>query len=668
MLSEPLDLYVYLKNMGQSKLAETLSVLPGPKILLFEHALYDHRLGLPRMLDLWTDNTFLKEHGVQSFENLAVFSKRLRQIPEDSLSEALQQMSVKQFVFIIRTGRVDAAKQIMEIVNMVSSRKSIYSVPTNEDAFRFLCVLIPRKSSVFEFCFEQAGLGSQVEFAELKLGFSAVERDLLTLDQPYSFRDMVIDGDYSSILQLAQSLIELEEVIGSFQYIRGIGKNSSKLSKYLSRYYNEKRTKMPRPRGRGASISNRIQAQCNNHLLMVILDRSVDLITPFVTQSSFAGLLDETFYLTNTSFVYEAIGSSKDSSMNESKNETIRDSHSTCIAHITPKDSVFDQLKDRNFSVATERLGTMASNMRDFYRSKPSPERSDISEVKDFVRNLTSIKAEQEAISFHTDLASEISKRTFENYSFKQKYHMERQLLEANVEKSHMHYLLGCIARQEPLSTVLRLICLWSLTNDGIEGDTFDLFMREILSTYGVGTTVLLQNLEQAGLIVRAKDPAIFSALGKRFSPPKVATWTVCRTALRLLVDYQPKESITDVEEAEAFSGYIPLSARVVQGALDDSAWKKLLSTLYSVFKNEHTAFEEEVFHESNQLSIEMGDRKPLFDAMVVVIGGVTRAEAAAMKALAYHMGKQILIASTAVLNGDCFVESMIDESERWPL
>ncbi|GJD06162.1 Vacuolar protein-sorting-associated protein 33 [Galdieria sulphuraria] len=361
-------------------------------------------------------------------------------------------------------------------------------------------------------------------------------------------------------------------------------------------------------------------------------------------------------------------GSSKETSMDEPKKETILDSHSTCIAHITPKDSVFDQLKDRNFSVATERLGTMASSMRDFYRSKPSPERADISEVKDFVRNLTSIKAEQEAISFHTELASEISKRTFESYSFKQKYHIERQLLETSVEKSHVHYLLGCIARQEPLPNLLRLICLWSLTNDGMEGDTFDLLMREILSTYGVGTIVLLQNLEQAGLLVRAKDPAIFSALGKRFSPPKVATWTVCRTALRLLVDYQPKESISDIEEAEAFSGYIPLSARVIQGALDDNAWKKLLSTLCTVFKNGHSAFEEDILHERYQVSIEMKNRKPLFDAVVVMIGGITRAEAAAMKALAYSSGKRIVIVSTTVFNGNGWIESMVDESEKWPL
>lgn len=131
-LKESLDLYIYLKNIGQRKLAEILSVLPGPKILLFEQALYDqrymlqrtkvlsvievstNRLGLARMLDLWADNTFLKEHGVQSFESLPVFLKRWKQIPEDSWHEALQQMSVKQLVFILRTGRVDAAKQIID--------------------------------------------------------------------------------------------------------------------------------------------------------------------------------------------------------------------------------------------------------------------------------------------------------------------------------------------------------------------------------------------------------------------------------------------------------------------------------------------------------------------------------------------------------------------------
>lgn len=202
--------------------------------------------------------------------------------------------------------------------------------------------------------------------------------------------------------------------------------------------------------------------------------------------------------------------------------------------------------------------------------------------------------------------------------------------------------------------------------------------MREILSTYGVGAAVWIQNLELAGLLVRAKDPAIFSALGKRFSPPKVPTWAVCRTAFRLLVDYQPKgsdfplsiislfyrvivDSTAEADEAEAFSGYIPLSARIVQGALDDMAWKKLLSTLSSVFKNVHTAFEEDVFHESYQVN-------SVFDAVVVVIGGITRAEAATMKALANASGKRILMVSTAVLNGNGWIEAMLDSSEEWPL
>lgn len=218
--------------------------------------------------------------------------------------------------------------------------------------------------------------------------------------------------------------------------------------------------------------------------------------------------------------------------------------------------------------------------------------------------------------------------------------------------------------------------------DDGIEGDTCDILMREILSTYGVGTIVLLQNLEQAGLLVRAKDPAIFSALGKHFSPPKVATWSVCKTALRLVVDYQPKgnwwivsmeyrltmlESVADVEEAEAFSGYIPLSARIVQGALDDSSWKKLLSTLSNVFKNVYSAFEEDIPRESHRLQRETKS-KSLLDAVVVIVGGVTRAEAAAMKALANSIGKRLLIVSTAVVNGIHWMESMVDASEDWPL
>eukprot|EP00871_Galdieria_phlegrea_P006003 jgi/Galph1/890/GphlegSOOS_G5717.1 len=675
MATESCELYVYLRNVVRSRLAEALSVLPGPKILIFESAFYDQSNRLPRILEMWTDTAFLKEYGVCKVEKLKDFLERLRRVPEESFSEVIQQLEARQLVFFVRSISTsfllffiaESGKSLTTLTYALTDINSQDKFSRPEDYFRYHCVLIPRKSPVFEFCLEELKVTSHVEFSELPLGFFAIEQDLLTLDQPSSFRDISIDGDNNSILHIAQALVELEDIIGPFNHIRGIGKHSKKLSRYFMRYHNEKRTKTPRPRGRGSYIPNAVKSHEEKCLSMIILDRTIDLITPLLTQWTFAGLLDEAFGLSNTTFVWDSSLSKEKTVGAETTGERWNWLSPQTLKQVSPKDFVFDQLKDHNFSIATDRLSSMASSVREMYRAKPNPENSEISEVKNFVKNLANLKAEQEAISFHTELASEISKRTFESHSFKQRYQMERRLLESNADRSHLYYLLGCIARQEPLENVLRLVCLWSMTNDGIEGDSYDFLMREILSSYGVETATLLHNLEFAELLVRAKDPAIFSALGKRFSSPKVPSWAVCRTTLRLLTDYQPQDSgSAEIEETGAFSGYIPLTAKIVQSSLKDSAWKKFLSTCSGFLKGIQTAFEED-------LSVDTGDRsgkrnsEERFDAVVVIIGGLSRAEAASIRAVSRRMGKQVLIVSTAVMNGNLFIQSLVDETEKWP-
>ena len=100
-------------------------------------------------------------------------------------------------------------------------------------------------------------------------------------------------------------------------------------------------------------------------------------------------------------------------------------------------------------------------------------------------------------------------------------------------------YVETAIAKRSPLLKVLRLLCLYSLTNNGLKAKQFDFFRREILQTYGfeymftyVSSLVVvilftfvvrLNNLEKLGLLKRAESRA--------------APWSSLRKSLHLIVD-----------------------------------------------------------------------------------------------------------------------------------
>jgi hypothetical protein len=76
-----------------------------------------------------------------------------------------------------------------------------------------------------------------------------------------------------------------------------------------------------------------------------------------------------------------------------------------------------------------------------------------------------------------------------------------------------MEYIEECINRQEPVVKVLRLLCLFSLTNNGIKEKTFNFIRREILQAYGYGYLFALEKLQKLGM----SEVMHFSQFGFQF-------------------------------------------------------------------------------------------------------------------------------------------------------
>lgn len=128
------------------------------------------------------------------------------------------------------------------------------------------------------------------------------------------------------------------------------------------------------------------------------------------------------------------------------------------------------------------------------------------------------------------------------------------------------------INQEARFKTVLRLICLLSLVQGGYKPKVFEDLEKEVLQTYGYNFLSTLISLNSLGLLTKS--------LASTKSP-----FAIARKSLRLIVDDVDESNPEDI--AYVYSGYAPLSARLVQGALGRNGsflgWKSIEDVVKSL-------------------------------------------------------------------------------------
>lgn len=100
-----------------------------------------------------------------------------------------------------------------------------------------------------------------------------------------SFKEFHLENDPTCLYQVAQAIHGLQRLYGKIPKITGRGPAASKVWELLERLNREEEE----PKTASA------QSSTIEHLLL--LDRSIDLLSPLVTQLTYEGLIDEIFGL-----------------------------------------------------------------------------------------------------------------------------------------------------------------------------------------------------------------------------------------------------------------------------------------------------------------------------------------------------------------------------------
>lgn len=405
---------------------------------------------------------------------------------------------------------------------------------------------------------EQAGVLGDTNIAEFPLYFLPLEKDLLSLELEDSFADLYLRKDPTPTFLLARALMLIQQKHGLFPRITGKGDNAKRLADLLARMRQEVMAGEDNENNKlGLTPSTTIEG-------LIVIDREVDYATPLLTQLTYEGLIDEVVGIKNNYADVDAsiVGAAPQSAQGGSKTVGAPAQPKKRKILLDSSDKLYDQLRDTNFAIVGSLLNKVARRLQADYDSRHGTKST--AELREFLNKLPGYQAEQQSLKVHTGLAEEIMKHTRTD-QFSRLLEVQQNLAAGADPSSQHDSIEELIARDTPLTEVLRALCLESCISGGIKPRELENFKRMILQAYGYQHILTLDALEKLQLLLSRASPmaAMVPMPGTVANTGTKTNYAYLRKALRLIVDEVNEHDPNDI--AYVYSGYAPLSIRLVQ-------------------------------------------------------------------------------------------------------
>lgn len=428
---------------------------------------------------------------------------------------------------------------------------------------------VPRRSMLCERELELLGVLGDITVHDFHLELIPFDEDVLSMELSASFKDCFLEGDPTSLLYVARSLMKLQAIFGLVPIVKGKGSNANKVWHMMQRLRREGGFNIASGSSGGGGGAAAAAATMSQDIdSIILLDRSVDLVTPLLTQLTYEGLIDELFGIKNSYIDVDAdmIGGAE-----KPKPEPVAPGKkgpspalAAAVAATQPTtkklllnsvDTLFKETRDLNFRVLGPLLHRKAEYIKETYSERHSAQT--VTEMHSFMQKFKTAHAEHSLLQTHINLAEKIS-TVFKSKVFDRRLEMEKNMLEGNQIETVEEYIEACICKSEPLPSVLRLCCILSLTQGGIRPKRFDHFRREILHTYGYSQLFTLNNLERLGMMCSAATLRTPSSGGRG--------WSGLRKGLRLCTPPEKMDPLGNPQDVNyIFNGYAPLSVRLIE-------------------------------------------------------------------------------------------------------
>ncbi|XP_003701819.1 vacuolar protein sorting-associated protein 33A [Megachile rotundata] len=494
----------------------------------------------------------------------------------------------------------------------------------------FHLFFVPRKSFLCQKKLQNRGVfGSFTLIEELKCDLFPFDNDLLSMELSGSFKEFHLENDPTCLYEVAQAIHGLQRLYGKIPKVTGRGPAASKVWELLERLNREEED---------SKIS--VQSSAIEHLLL--LDRSVDLLSPLVTQLTYEGLIDEIFGIKCNSVQLPArrFHDSQDPPTSLSLNEKEQ-------IILNSGEELFAKIRDKNFNG----VGPFLSKKARIISSQFDERHGDksVQEIKQFVARLPYMLATKQSLAKHTTIA-EMIKEVTDSSSFLESLQVEQELLNCIDTDKPNAYIEDMIAQQQPLLKVLRLLCIQSLTNSGLKPKLLDYYKREIIQSYGYQHLPTILNLEKAGLLRQQQSARQYAVL---------------RKALRLTVEDESEIEPKDISYVHSI--YAPLSVRLAEQLVQPNGWQGLNDVMGLLPGSTISSTPCNVLPgRKNSITSEDSNSEPPKLVMVFFIGGCTFAEISALRFLSQQddLNVEFVICTTKLINGNTFLMSLMENLE----
>ncbi|EHB18471.1 Vacuolar protein sorting-associated protein 33B [Heterocephalus glaber] len=699
-----------LKRLARDQLIYLLEQLPGKKDLFIEPDLMSP-------LDRIANVSILKQHEVDKLykvENKLVLS------------------SNEQLCFLVRP----RIKNMYYIANLVKADKLAGRTR------KYKVIFSPQKFYACEMVLEEEGIYGDVSCDEWAFSLLPLDVDLLSMELPEFFRDYFLEGDQRWINTVTQALHLLSTLYGPFPNSYGIGR-CAKMSYELWRKLEEEEeseTKSRRPE--------------IGHIFL--LDRDMDFVTALCSQVVYEGLVDDTFRIKCGSVDFGPEVTSSEKSLKVLLNaddkvfSEIRNEHfSNVFGFLSQKARNLQSQYDRRRGMDIKQMKNFVSQelkgLKQEHRllslrrcqlgmrGEVTVPPADAAKGLYFPRRdpwllvgggllwsqmgkststfclkiffLWTIKRHPSRTSNVSSLfviladigACESIMKKKTKQDFQELIKTEHALLEGFNIRESTSYIEEHIDRQVSPIESLRLMCLLSITENGLIPKDYRSLKTQYLQSYGPEHLLTFSNLRRAGLLTEQAPGDTLTAMESKVSKlvtdkaagkitdafsslAKRSNFRAISKKLNLIPRVDGEYDLKVPRDmAYVFSGaYVPLSCRIIEQVLERRSWQGLEEVVRLLNCSEYSfagmwcggcgwgchlvlvcQCGAEATDPTDMTKEDRASSESLRLILVVFLGGCTFSEISALRFLGREKGYRFIFLTTAVTNSARLMEAM---------
>ena len=454
------------------------------------------------------------------------------------------------------------------------------------------------------------GIGNRYSVTSFNIDLVPIDNDLISMEKIGSFKKIYADKDTTPISDFAESFIKLEICFGKVKHKYIKGEKAKLFNNLLVKKESE------------------VNMKTTDEILgMIILDRSVDFITPFTSNYTYEGLFDEHFGINRGYSIFDnKYLTVTDNKKKEKKEKEDKDKVSKKVLYYLTSDhasKLYNDIKCMNYLDANKYMYELRTHYLEDTKKKneKSNDLATIQKNMETLREFITLYKNPLVINgkFMDKFIEENLKP--DNVTFRKQ---ESIFLCATMPSNLKLFYDDYITDKKDLYKLINLLILETLTQGCVK--EYNSIKRDILNVYGYQHIFLLRDLETIGLIKERAD-AIGLIKEKVNIKNMIMEYTYPQILTKLgLINPGANDLKNKYKDCSyIFQGYCPIILRLIERAVEGK-WGKLKEVITKI--PGHTFFPE------NEIEIE---KPPLNEhrvhtIFVVFVGGVSYNEIAGIR------------------------------------